>query len=101
MARSLKEILKRRVLKELSKRAVTTDTAGEAWEEALPERFRGHARAAVYKRRVLEGVVDSPSVLAELEGFHRHEIAEKLKAGFSSRGLVPPVRVKYTVEEHA
>ena len=101
MARSLKDILKRRVLKNLSRSAETAGAAGEAWEEAVPERFRGHARAAVYRRRVLEVVVDSPAVLAELEGFHRHEIKEKLKEGFTARGLVPPVRVKYTVEEHA
>ena len=101
MARSLKDVLKKHVLKEISRRAEAASSAGEIWRDVIPERFRDHARVVAYKRRLLDVIVDSPAVLAELEGFHRHQIKDEMKERFTKGGLVPPVRIRYTVEEHS
>ncbi|HHN46224.1 MAG TPA: DUF721 domain-containing protein [Planctomycetes bacterium] len=99
MARTLKDLLSRQVLKKLRKSAVVIEAVTEMWESAVPERFRGHSKAVGYRKRVLDVAVDSQAVLAELRSFHGQEIDARLKEQFAERGMAPPVRIRYAVEK--
>ncbi|MBN1808459.1 MAG: DUF721 domain-containing protein [Planctomycetes bacterium] len=99
MARSLRDILKKRVMKQVSRTAEAAGAARQIWDSVVPARYRGHAVARSYTRRVLEVAVDSAPVLAEIEGFCRGEIESALKERFTEAGMAPPVRVKYIIEE--
>jgi predicted nucleic acid-binding Zn ribbon protein len=57
-----------------------------AWEEVVDLRIRERTRLGPIRRGVLEVAVDSGSLLADLEGFHKHEILERLqqKMGLSA-----------------
>ena len=101
MAKSLKDILKRKVFKDIERTAAAIGSAAGAWEKALPEIYRGHAIVTAFKRRILEVSVDSSAVLAELEGFHRHDIEAHLRQACIDADITVPVRIKYTVEEHS
>ena len=87
MAKSLRDILKKKVMKDITRRAESTGTAGEIWDAIVPEKYREHTKATGYKRRILDVVADSPVVLGEIEGFYRHEknIEEKTITKFQAR----------------
>ena len=99
MPRRLGDILKRRVLRDLARKADTQAAVREIWESIVPERFRGHAHAVCFRRRVVEVAVSSPAVLAELQGFYGRQVEAALRERFPGAGLAPPVRIKYMVEE--
>ena len=97
-AKTIKEILKKGVIRKVRRASREIEAVREIWLAILPEKFQGHSRVLSYHRRVLEVGVDSPAVLAEMEGFHRDEITDAVRKAFSAKGVTPPARIKYTVE---
>lgn len=59
----------------------------KAWDEVADERTRLHTRLGSMKRGVLEVLVDSASLLADLEGFEKHALLEGLKERLGSKEI--------------
>jgi predicted nucleic acid-binding Zn ribbon protein len=49
------------------------------WKEIAGERVREHTRLGSIRRGILEVAVDSHALLADLEGFEKHDLLEKLQ----------------------
>ncbi len=58
-----------------------------AWAEVVEPRIRDRTRLGPIRRGVLEVAVDSGSLLADLEGFHKHEILQQLQQKMGSAAI--------------
>jgi hypothetical protein len=59
----------------------------KAWEEIVERRIRERTRLGPIRRGILEVAVDSGSLLADLEGFHKHEILLQLQQKMGSAAI--------------
>ena len=100
MARHIGDILKKRVLRQLKRASKRLEGLRQAWDEVVPEEFRGHSGVLSVRLRTLTVWVDSSAALSELATYHREALLEALNERLGEEGQAPVRDIRFVLEEH-
>ena len=99
MARRLKEVLGRKVLRRVRKTARELEAMEEVWRRVVPGRYAAVTRVAGWKRRELTVAVEGSPALAELSGFFGEALLRELNALLAASGRPTARSVRFVLEE--
>lgn len=99
MAKRLKEVLSRKVLRKARSDAKGIRAVESAWKAVVPKRFAGSTRVAAWKRRDLTVAVDGSPALSEIASFHRQELLSAVNGELTAAGFPTARAIRFILEE--
>ena len=99
MARRLKDVLSRKVLREVRRGLKDLGPVHAAWKAAVPPEFAEAARVLSWRRRELTIAVEGSPALSELAGFYKDAILQRLNRELSAAGEPTARSVRFVLED--